>query len=91
MRSIWGMASRMTVAGIQGPEHAISVQQAIGLHTISAVKLLQEEGTRGMIAPGRWADLTIFRTDPLELEDMNELRDLLPLYTIVNGQIKHSP
>lgn len=91
MRSIWGMASRMTVAGIQGPEHAISVEQAIGLHTTSAVKLLHEEGTRGMIAPGRWADLTVFRTDPLELEDMDELRDLLPLYTIVNGQIKHSP
>jgi predicted amidohydrolase YtcJ len=91
MRSIWGMASRMTVTGVQGPEHAISVQEAIRLHTTLAVKLLKEQDHRGIIAPGRWADLTVFKTDPLEVGDVNELRDLLPLYTIVNGQIKHSP
>ncbi|KAH6984278.1 amidohydrolase family-domain-containing protein [Ilyonectria sp. MPI-CAGE-AT-0026] len=91
MRSVWGMTTRQTVAGIMGPEHAIRVEEAIAMHTTLATTLLGESDTRGTIAPGRFADLTIWPWNPLTAQDPSDLRDLLPLYTIVGGKLKHSP
>ncbi|KAJ4110321.1 hypothetical protein NW768_012081 [Fusarium equiseti] len=89
MRSLWGMNTRQTVAGIMGPEHAISVQEGVAMHTTLAAKLLRETDTRGTIAPGRFADLTIWPRNPMAIQDPNYLRDLLPSCTIVGGLVKH--
>ncbi|MFB7511372.1 amidohydrolase, partial [Streptomyces broussonetiae] len=60
MRSVWGMTTRQTVIGVKGPEHAITYDEALALHTTRAVRLLGEEHLRGTLTPGRLADLTVW-------------------------------
>lgn len=89
MRSVWGMVTRQTVAGVQGAEHAITRDEAIELHTVAAVRLLGEEDLRGSLVPGRLADLTVWPADPRSCP-LDELRDLSPLLTLVGGRVVHS-
>jgi predicted amidohydrolase YtcJ len=88
MQSVWGMVTRQTVAGVQGPEHSISRDEAIDLHTSSAARLLGEEDLRGRLTPGRLADLTIWPLDPRSCP-VDELRDLRPALTVVGGRAVH--
>lgn len=85
------MATRQTVVGVRGQEHAITIPESISLHTTAAAKMLKESETRGSLRPGCFADLTVWPIDPFEVADASELRDLQPSYTIVGGYIKHSP
>jgi hypothetical protein len=89
MRSVWGMITRETVIGVQGPEHAITYQEALRLHTTQAARLTGEQDLRGMLTPGRLADLTIWERDPAECSG-TEQRDLTPTHTILGGRIVHS-
>lgn len=88
MRSIWGMSSRETIAGIMGPAHAITPLESISLHTTLAAALLRENDRRGRLLPGYFADLTLWPEDPLQIQNLSELRDLLPSYTIIGGKIQ---
>ncbi|HEX4226954.1 MAG TPA: amidohydrolase, partial [Pseudonocardiaceae bacterium] len=36
MRSVWGLTTRQTVIGVQGPQHAITYDEALALHTTNA-------------------------------------------------------
>lgn len=87
MRSVWGLATRQTVAGVRGPEHAITVDEAITLHTTAAARFLGEDD-RGTLTPGMLADLTVWPADPRTLPS-GELRDLAPLLTVVGGRVTH--
>lgn len=89
MRSVWGMTTRQTVIGVQGPQHAITYDEALGLHTTNAARLTGEDRLRGSLAPGRLADLTIWDQDPGECPS-DVLRDLKPTHTILGGRIVHS-
>ncbi|KAG7402960.1 N-substituted formamide deformylase [Fusarium oxysporum f. sp. rapae] len=91
MRSVWGMMTRDTVAGVVGPEHVIRSDEAIAMHTTKAAELLRESDFRGDITPGKFADVTIWPQDPLAVDDPYVIRDLEPTYTIVGGHIKHAP
>ena len=88
MRSVWGMTTRQTVIGVQGPEHAISFDEAVALHTVNAACLLGESRLRGTLAAGRLADLTIWDRDPA-CTPADELRDLNPTHTVVGGRLVH--
>ena len=90
MRSVWGMITRQTVIGVQGPQHAISYDEAVSLHTAQAARLNREEHLRGSISTGRLADLTIWDVDPAEAAP-DTLRDLNPTHTVIGGRIVHSP
>jgi len=85
MRSVWGMTTRQTVIGVQGPGHAITYDEAVALHTVNAARLLGEEHLRGSLTAGRLADLTIWDTDPAEAAG-DTLRDLNPAHTIIGGR-----
>jgi len=87
MRSVWGMASRETVNGVRGVEHAITVGEAVALHTTKAAELLREEGERGRLLPGFVADLAVWGVNPLEVGDLGVLRDLLPSHISVGKKI----
>ena len=89
MRSVWGMSSRQTVVGVRGIEHAISPAESVTLHTTLAATLLKESDVRGSLSLGRFADLTIWKIDPLDAENVSRLQDLTPLYTIIGGKVKH--
>jgi predicted amidohydrolase YtcJ len=88
MHSVWGMSSRQTVVGVRGPQHAITVPEAISLHTSLATKMLREAHLRGALTPGRYADLTILLVDPYD-SDILKLRDARPLCTIIGGKIRY--
>ncbi|WP_037606003.1 amidohydrolase [Streptacidiphilus rugosus] len=90
MRSVWGMTTRQTVIGVQGPEHAISFDEAVALHTANAARLLGEADLRGVLTPGRLADLTLWDRDPAGCAP-DELRDLLPSHTFLGGTAVHGP
>jgi predicted amidohydrolase YtcJ len=84
MRSVWGMTTRQTVIGVKGPEHAISYDEAIALHTTNAARLTGEENLRGTLAPGRFADLTVWDQDPARCAS-DALSNLHPTHTVLGG------
>ncbi|HEU5353966.1 MAG TPA: amidohydrolase [Actinocrinis sp.] len=88
MRSVWGLTTRQTVIGVQGSEHAITYDEALAMHTTHAARLLGESHLRGVLTPGRLADLTIWDQDPAGCP-ADVLRDLNPTHTIVGGALVH--
>ncbi len=86
MHSVWGMVTRQTVTGVRGAEHAITVDEAIRLHTVNAAALTGEAALRGSLTVGRLADLTVWDVDPTTAT-IDELRDLLPVHTVVGGRV----
>ncbi|MGW4823122.1 amidohydrolase family protein [Streptomyces sp. NPDC004227] len=72
--------------GVKGPEHAITYDEALTLHTTNAARLLGEEHRRGTLTPGRLADLTIWDHDhdPAHCPGDTQ-RDLNPTHTFIGG------
>ena len=89
MLSIWGLVTRGTrTVGVQGPEYRVDRYTAFDLYTAAGGRLLGEQA--GTIAPGAFADLTAFGTDPFScLED--DLPGLRPALTMVGGRLVHDP
>jgi predicted amidohydrolase YtcJ len=91
MINVWGMATRGTKsAGIQGPEHAVSVAAALELYTLGSARLNGEADRAGSIDPGKLADLIAYPIDPLTAEP-DDLVDLTPTFTIVGGRSTYDP
>jgi predicted amidohydrolase YtcJ len=91
MINVWGMITRGTKsAGIQGPEHAISVGAALELYTMGTAALNHEQDRLGSITPGKLADLVGYPVDPLAA-DPDDLAELTPAFTIVGGRASHDP
>jgi predicted amidohydrolase YtcJ len=89
MHSLQGLTTRKTVIGVLREEHAISLPEAISLHTTAAAKFLDESNSRGMLTPGRFADITIWRKDPFDMETISGEHDIHTLYTIIGGRVKY--
>ena len=91
MTNIWGMVTRGTKsAGIQGPEHAIGVADALRLYTLGTAALNGDAGRLGSIAPGKLADLAGYPVDPMTA-DPDDLAGLIPEFTVVGGRPVHDP
>jgi predicted amidohydrolase YtcJ len=91
MTNVWGMVTRGTKsAGIQGPEHAISVGTALQLYTMGTAALNHEQHRLGSITPGKLADLVGYSADPLEA-DPDDLAQLTPAFTFVGGRATYDP
>ena len=91
MTNVWGMVTRGTKsAGIQGPEHAISVGTALELYTMGTAALNHEQDRLGSISAGKLADLVGYPADPLAC-DPDDLAELTPAFTIVGGRATHDP
>jgi predicted amidohydrolase YtcJ len=91
MTNVWGMVTRGTKsAGIQGPEHAISVGTALELYTMGTADLNHERDRLGSITPGKLADLVGYAADPM-VADPDDLAELTPAFTIVGGRATYDP
>jgi predicted amidohydrolase YtcJ len=91
MTNVWGMVTRGTKsAGIQGPQHAISVGTALELYTIGTAALNHEQDRLGSITPGKLADLVAYPLDPL-VADPDDLAELTPAFTMLGGRATHDP
>jgi predicted amidohydrolase YtcJ len=87
LRAVHGMTTRATPAGVLGPEHAISREEALRLYTVAGARFLGVEHA-GALVPGAAADLVAYRTDPFTCPD-DELPGLSPAATVIGGQIAH--
>jgi predicted amidohydrolase YtcJ len=91
MTNVWGMVTRGTKsAGVQGPEHAISIGTALELYTMGTAALNHEQHRLGSITPGKLADLVAYPLDPLTA-DPDDLPRLTPAFTMVGGRATHDP
>ncbi|MEP6470952.1 MAG: amidohydrolase [Acidobacteriota bacterium] len=65
-------------------------REALALFTSDAAWAAFEEGSRGKIAPGFAADLTVFRADPMTAPE-RDIPGIATVMTIVNGRIVQPP
>jgi predicted amidohydrolase YtcJ len=86
MSSVFGMVTRLTRAGVLGPEHALDAPTAVRLYTSEAARLIGESDRLGSLQPSFLADLVAYRGDPMTIPT-NELRGLRPVFTLVGGRM----
>ena len=70
------------------PEQAITAEEALYAYTMGGAIASGDDGNRGSIAPGKWADLVVLSGDPLTTPP----EDLLNIHvdqTYVGGQLVH--
>ncbi|MHB0970082.1 MAG: amidohydrolase [Thermoanaerobaculia bacterium] len=68
------------------PEERLTVGEALSAFTLGVAYSAFEETTRGSIEPGKAADLTITRENPLAISP-DGLDDIKVRYTVVDGRI----
>jgi predicted amidohydrolase YtcJ len=84
---IWSSVTREThLAGIQGPQWAISARDAVKWYTIGSAACAFEENVKGTLEPGKYADIIVLSDDPLSVE-AEVLPDIKVLMTMVDGQV----
>lgn len=88
--TLWVMAARRErhENRILGPNQRISGLEALDLMTAQGARLTFEEGRKGMLRPGQYADIAVLSDDPTAM-DPEKLRDLRCHLTIVDGKIVH--
>jgi predicted amidohydrolase YtcJ len=77
------MAAIAALEGHHDPAQRLDRAEAIRLHTLGSARLAHQEGKKGSLEPGAHADLAAFEVDPLEAEDV---RDLRPVLTVSLGR-----
>jgi predicted amidohydrolase YtcJ len=87
LRAVSGMTTRATPAGVFGPEHAITREEALRLYTVAGARFLGGADA-GALVPGAPADLVAFPADPFTCPE-EELTGLSPAVTVIGGRIAH--
>ena len=70
------------------PDQKMTRKEALRSYTKDAYWACFAEANGGVIAPGKWADLTVLSKDILTVPDAEILKTSV-LYTIVNGKIAY--
>jgi predicted amidohydrolase YtcJ len=84
---IWSSVTREThLAGVQGPQWAIPVKEAVGWYTIGSAACAFEENVKGTLEPGKYADIVVLSDDPLTVET-EALLETKVLMTMVDGRV----
>jgi predicted amidohydrolase YtcJ len=87
--SIWSSVTRKTRdACVIGPEHAITREEAIRMHTLDSAYVTFEEGTKGSLEVGKLADLIVLDRDILICHE-DDIKDTEVLTTLLGGQVVH--
>ena len=86
---IWSSVTRETeLAGVQGPQWAIGMADAIRWYTRGSAYTDFEEDLKGTLEVGKLADLIALSVDPFRVPP-TEVRDAKVLLTMVGGRIVH--
>jgi predicted amidohydrolase YtcJ len=84
---VWCCVARESYAGnVIDPQQAITVREALRLHTIGAAHALGEEHVKGSLEPGKLADLAVLERDPHTVATA-DLRRLRVDMTVVGGRV----
>lgn len=74
--SVWCCLKRQTYSGAYlDTDQAITIEQALKMHTIDAAAVLGEEDVRGSLAPGKFADVIVLDRDPRAVA-IDEIRQI---------------
>ncbi len=87
LRAVSGMTTRATPAGVLGPEHAITREEALRLYTAGGASFLGGAAD-GTLVTGAPADLAAYLADPFTCPD-EQLPGLSPAVTVVGGRIAY--
>jgi predicted amidohydrolase YtcJ len=80
------MVNRRTAAGAPfNPREAITAEQALRAYTSGSARASHTENTRGMIAPGKLADLVVLSEDPTAVSPAS-IAQISVLATWVDGE-----
>lgn len=92
IRSYYASVTRQSETGVpQGgyqPDQKLTRLEALKSYTKDAYWGSFAEANGGVIAPGKWADLTVLSLDILSVPDPEILKTRV-LYTIVNGKVAY--
>ncbi len=80
--SIYSSVNRLGLT----PEEAVSVEEAIKMHTVYAARAAFAEDVQGTIEAGKLADLVVLSDNPLTMPPA-QLRDLKVEMTMVGGKV----
>ncbi len=84
---VWCCVARESYAGkVIDPEQALSVAEALRMHTLGGAQAMGEAHSRGSIEPGKLADLAILERDP-HTAATADLRRLRVDMTILGGRV----
>jgi predicted amidohydrolase YtcJ len=84
------LVSGKTVGGMRlyGPENQLSRDQALELWTAGSAWFSNDEGRKGRIAAGQFADLSVLSRDYFAVPE-DEIADITSVLTIVGGRVVH--
>lgn len=86
MFSIWCCLKRQAYSGKIIDEHeALSLGQALKMHTLDSAAALGEDDVRGSLAPGKFADVIALEKDPFEVP-VDDLRTMKVDYVMARGR-----
>jgi len=84
--AVWADVTRHSLRGTAlGPALGLSRLQSLTLHTRAGSYLTFEEGQKGAIQLGQYADFAVLSANPLACP-LDELRDIRVLRTVVGGE-----
>jgi predicted amidohydrolase YtcJ len=84
LQLLWSTVNRRSTGGdVIGPRQRVSPMSALRAMTIDAAWQIFQEGNRGSLEPGKYADLVILSGDPLT--GIDQVRELRVVETIVGG------
>lgn len=84
--SVWCCLKRQAYSGKFIDRHeALSLEQALRMHTLDSAAALGEDDLRGSIAPGKYADIIALERDPFGCE-VDDLRTLGVDYVMAHGR-----
>ena len=88
--TIYAAVTRRTLDGKNPngwvPEQKISVDEAVRAYTVGSAYAEFQEGEKGIIAPGKLADLVILSRDIYKI-DPNEIEKVVVVMTILDGRV----
>lgn len=84
---MWIALTRQTERGaVHNPRERLTRDQAVRFYTINNAKLTFDEGKKGTLEPGKYADLILIDRDPTKCP-VDEVRSTKVLFTMVGGKI----
>jgi predicted amidohydrolase YtcJ len=87
--SVWCCVERRGFSGAQiEPEQAITVDEALHMHTLGGARVLGEEADKGSIEAGKLADLIVLARDPRTVAP-DEIKDIEVDFVFLGGRCVH--
>ncbi|MDX1395901.1 MAG: amidohydrolase [Gemmatimonadota bacterium] len=87
--TVWTAVTRRGHDGeVYGPEEAVTVEEALRLHTVEPAYFTFDEGVKGSIAPGQLADFVVLSEDILSVTP-ERIRDIAVERVFIGGREVH--